>query len=100
MTEEPSSVDEKELKRRLDEDWDKVAKKLLKKKGGKVKAAKLFQLVAKKIAKKSSKGKSKTKAKALPEKVAAKLEERLRKKLLKSSRYGVEGEDVLLKKVF
>lgn len=80
------------LKRELDA-WDKHTKKIMKKKGGRLNMEKLSKLVTKRIVKKSQVGKCSSNQRE-------KIQATWKKKLMKSSHFRVEGEEVLLKKVF
>ena len=86
-----TSKDDKKLKKQLQE-WNKHTKKIMKKRGGKVSLEKLCQLVRKRIVKKS-----KVEADAAWKE---QIESTFKKKVKKSSHFLLQGEDVLLKKIF
>ena len=74
-------------------DWSKHTKKLLKKKGGQSSVKKLGKLVLKRIVKKSQAKKISSAQKKL-------IESKWLKKLAKSSHFVIEGDEVVLKKIF
>ncbi|QDZ18542.1 C2H2-type domain-containing protein [Chloropicon primus] len=88
--------EEEELDEKIVEEleaWNKHTKKVMKKKGGQMALKKLGKLVVKRIVKKS-------RASKVSKGHRAAIEESWRRKLGKSCHFEVEGEDVVLKKIF